>query len=94
MKAKLIPVLTEKSIRMAKDGSYTFRVDSSLTKSVIKVLIEDTFGVNVKNVRTIKEHGGVKRTWRGRKRETMPSKKAIVSLKGKDKIDLFEEATK
>lgn len=94
MKAKLTPVLTEKSLRAVKDGSYTFRVDSSLTKHAIKSLVEEVFGVKVKKVRTIKEHGETKRTWRGVKREVMPSKKAIVSLKGKDKIDLFEEAAK
>jgi len=94
MNAKLIPVLTEKSLRNAKEGIYTFRVDSSLTKHVIRKLIEETFGVNVTKVRTIKEQGRIKKNYRGQRREIMPSKKAMVSLKGKEKIDLFEEATK
>jgi large subunit ribosomal protein L23 len=89
---KLIPVFTEKSLDNAKKGKYTFRVEKGLTKNKIKDLVEKTFGVNVAKVWTMNESGELKRTMYGRKRKIMPKKKAIVSLKGKEKIDIFEEA--
>jgi large subunit ribosomal protein L23 len=88
---KLEPILTEKSLRDAKEGRYTFRVDPGLTKHKIRKLVEEVFGVHVTKVRTIKEKGEVKRTVFGKKRVITPKKKAIVTLKEKEKIDLFEE---
>jgi large subunit ribosomal protein L23 len=89
---KLEPVFTEKSLNEAKKGNYTFRVDRSLNKNQIKELVEKVFGVNVVNVRTQNEKKEQKRTVSGRKRVIMPRKKAVVSLKEKEKIDIFEEA--
>jgi len=94
MTLKLTPVLTEKSLRNAKEGLYTFRVDSSLTKNQIKELVNRVFKVNVTRVRTIKEQAVTKKNWAGRVKKVMPSKKAIVALKEKEKIEVFEKATK
>ncbi len=91
---KLEPIITEKSMNNAKEGKYTFRVGRSLNKIQIKKLIEETFGVHVTDVKTIRSRGGVKRTPQGRKRIIQPAKKAIVTLKDKEKIDLFEESKK
>lgn len=88
---KLEPIITEKTIELAKKGEYTFRVDRNMTKAKIKSLVENVFGVHVKRVRTTKEAGEVKRTIWGRKRVIKPGKKAIVKLAEKEKIDLFEE---
>lgn len=90
--AKLTPIFTEKSLSEAKKGKYTFRVGKGLTKTKIKKLVEEAFGVTVAKVWTLNESGEQKRTVLGRKRVILPKKKAIVSLKGKDKIDIFEEA--
>lgn len=87
---KLIPVLTEKSLEQAKNGNYTFWVDRDLTKHQIKKLVSQVFGVNVVRVRTMNVTGETKKTLTGRKREIQPRKKAIVTLKEKEKIDLFE----
>lgn len=89
---KLEPVLTEKSLKDASLGNYTFKVDPRMTKHQIKKMVEDTFGVKVTNVRTMNEAGEVKRTLFGRKKVIQPRKKAIVSLAEKEKIDIFEEA--
>lgn len=88
---KLQPVLTEKSLGEAKRGNYTFWVEPSLTKHQIKRLIDDVFGVKVTKVRTLNLKKMVRKTLAGRKRVLSARKKAIVTLSGKDKIDLFEE---
>lgn len=96
---RLEPILTEKSLGLAKDGNYTFRVDPRLNKFQIKELVEKTFGVIVSGVRTLNKAGEIKKTVQGRKRIIKPQKRAIVSLKTKDlpagkkgKIDVFEES--
>lgn len=87
---KIIPVLTEKSLDQAKEGNYTFWVDRRLNKNQIRKLIEEAFGVHVIRVRTINVRGETKRTFQGRKTVIKPRKKAMVTLKEKEKIDLFE----
>lgn len=88
---KIEPVLTEKSMKDAKDGKYTFRVPRGFNKYKIRELVEKTFGVNVTKVRTMREAGEIKRLMTGKTRIIKPRKKAIVTLKEKEKIDLFEE---
>nr|AKQ04350.1 50S ribosomal protein L23, large subunit ribosomal protein L23 [uncultured Microgenomates bacterium Rifle_16ft_4_minimus_5036] len=87
---KFVPVISEKSLQNAKVGKYTFKVDRGLTKHQIKKLIEEAFGVHVTNVNTINLRGEVKRTMAGRKKVVKPVKKAIVVLRDKEKIDIFE----
>ena len=91
---KLEPILTEKTLKLAEEGKYTFRVGLGLNKFQIKKLIEDVFGVHAVSVRTVKESGERRRTQRGTKRVILPEKKAIVTLKEKEKIDLFETKKK
>lgn len=90
---KLAPVLTEKTLEQAKKGKYTFKVGKGLNKNQIKKMVEDAFDVEVEKVRTMNDAGEEKRTVLGRKRVVMPQKKAVVSLKGKDKIEIFEETS-
>ena len=84
------PLVTEKTISLADKGKYTFWVGRNLNKYQIKELVEKTFGVHVVNVRTINQAGETKRTATGRKKIIKPRKKAIVTLKDKEKIDFFE----
>jgi large subunit ribosomal protein L23 len=91
---KLEPVITEKSMKLAEDGKYTFRVNPSLTKYDVKKLIEETFQVKVLNVYTLNSKGEVKRTMSGRRKIIKPAKKVIVKLGEKVKIDLFETKKK
>jgi len=91
---KLEPVLTEKTLKLAEEGKYTFRVSLGFNKSKIKKLVEKVFGVHVVSVKTIKEPGERKRTITGRYRKILPTKKAIVTLKEKEKIDVFETKKK
>ena len=91
---KLEPIITEKATNLAKEGKYSFRVDKGLTKDQIRELVSKTFGVKVLSVHTIKERGEVRKTSSGRKRIVKPTKKAIVQLGDKEKIDLFESKKK
>jgi ribosomal protein L23 len=87
---KLEPVISEKSLNLAKSGKYTFHTDPKLNKFQIKNLIETIFKVHVTQIATIHEHGETKKTAYGRKKTIKPGKKAIVTLKDKEKIDIFE----
>ena len=91
---KLIVLITEKSMRDAKSGKYTFEVEPKFSKSEIKKEVEDTFGVHVVKVRTSKVGGKQKRNMRGFKQISLPTKKVRVTLKEKESIDLFEEKKK
>jgi large subunit ribosomal protein L23 len=87
----LIPILTEKSIKNSKEGKYFFWVSFNLTKFQIKKLIEETFEVKVKSVRTMNYKALIKKNFAGKKRKVKAKKKAVVELTGKQKLDIFEE---
>jgi large subunit ribosomal protein L23 len=91
---KLEPIITEKTLNAAKRGEYTFRVGVGLNKHQIRSLIEKVFDVHVVAVRTMNVAGEVKRAYTGKRKEIKPSKKAIVTLKDKEKIALFDESKK
>lgn len=85
------PVITEKSMLAARTGVFTFQIDSSTSKSLVKQLVEKTFKVNVTRVNMAIHHQDAKRT--GAKRLLGISsqvKHALVSLKPGQKIDLFD----
>ena len=84
------PVITEKSsAAYGARKEYAFRVHSEATKPQIKVAIETLFKVSVTAVRTMIMRA--KRRTYGRYAGRRPSwKKAIVTLKEGDKINLFE----
>lgn len=90
----LNPIFTEKSLKLAKEGKYTFSVDRGLNKNQIKALIAKIFGVTVIEIKTISTAGEAGKNARGTKFTVNRGKKAIVTLKDKEKIDLFEEAKK
>ncbi len=85
------PVVSEKSYALMADGKYTFRVDDRAHKTQIRLAVEEVFGVDVVEVRTIKVRSKPKR--RGLHRGSTRSwKKAIVQLAPGDRIELFEGA--
>jgi ribosomal protein L23 len=88
------PIFTEKSLREAKNGNYTFKVDTHMDKKQIAAKIAHLFGVTVTGVRTLKTGPEKGRNARGRKFTKLSVKKAIISLKSGDKIDVFEEGKK
>ena len=90
----LKPIFTEKSLREAKNGNYTFKVPATMDKKQIAAKIAQLFGVKVVNVRTLKTGPEKGKNARGRKFSVAVTKKAIVTLKSGDKIDVFEEGKK
>jgi large subunit ribosomal protein L23 len=81
------PIITEKLAEMARDGKYAFVVASSANKAQIKKAISEIFKVNVVDVNTMITHGK-KRRVRYRVGRRPDRKKAIVTLKEGDKIEL------
>ena len=88
------PIITEKSTRAAGRKIYTFEMSTSDTKTQIKNLVENTFGVKVVAVKTATMTGKDYRTGRKWKRAHRSDwKKAMVEIKQDQKIDLFEAAS-
>lgn len=87
---KIQPLISEKSLDEAKKGFYTFKVDNAMNKHQIRRTIEQTFKVKVDDVRTMQIKAREKMNIWGRNKKVQAFKKAVVSLKGKDTIDIFE----
>jgi len=84
----LKPVISEKSYGLLEDNKYTFVVHPDANKTQIKIAIEQIFNVRVLGVHTLNRSGKRKRTRAGfgTRKDT---KRAIVSLKAGDTIELF-----
>ena len=83
------PVITEKSTSLQEEGKYAFEVSSRSNKILIKAAVEKAFNVKVTAVNVMNVRGKTKLI--GRRRVRMSSwKKAIVTLKEGEKIELFE----
>ena len=81
--------LTEKSNRQSSElGQYTFEVFAGATKHAVAAAVEQTFKVTVRRV-NVQNYLGKKRRGRGRPGMTSDYKKAIVTLKAGDKIELL-----
>jgi len=85
------PVVSEKSYALLDQGVYTFVVHSDANKVEIRQAVEAIFGVRVAKVNTLNRPGKRKRNRRnwtfGKRPDT---KRAVVTLVGADRIDLFE----
>lgn len=84
------PLLTEKSVRLARQNKYSFRVHPRATKVDIRNAVEKGFGVRVTSVNTMHVHGKKRRLGRFTQGKTADWKKAIVSLREGDRIPIFE----
>ncbi len=83
-------IVTERSTALKEaNGEYVFRVDKRATKPTIKQAVEQLFNVKVDRVHTMIMPGKVKRM--GRHEGKTPTwKKAVVRLKDKQVISMFE----
>lgn len=86
------PIITEKALTLANQkNTYTFQVSRSATKHQIKEAIEQLFPVQVVSIRTVSNQPEVKRTGKRRMQTTSGKvKKALVTLKAGDEINLFD----
>jgi large subunit ribosomal protein L23 len=87
----IAPVITEKSMKDAATGRYTFKVELDTNRPLIKQAIQDKFKVKVTKIMISLVKGKTDR--RGAKREEYVKtawKKATVQLAKDQKIGLFD----
>jgi len=83
----LSPIVTEKSTSLSEHNKVVFKVPNSSNKLILKKNIEKIFKVNVTKINIIKKQSKNKFT-RGRKVKIKGYKKAIITLKKGQSIDL------
>ncbi len=92
MKNTLIkPVITEKSMRLAATGVYTFEIEPHVTKTMLKVVLSELYGVHVVSVNTRVGHLEAKRT--GARRlpgKSGSTKFGLCRLKAGETLALFD----
>ena len=81
------PILTEKSTALSDQNKVVFRVPVKANKVNLKKSIEKIFKVDVIKINIINKHSRTKLT-RGRKVKVQGYKKAIITLKKGQSIDL------
>jgi large subunit ribosomal protein L23 len=85
------PVISEKSYSGVAHRQYTFQVHKDAHKTQIRQAVEQLFDVKVERVNIVKVQAKPKR--RGLFRGTKPGwKKAVVSLRAGDSIEIFQGA--
>ena len=81
------PVVTEKATLASEHNKVLFKVAGKATKPQIKAAVEAIFGVGVTGVNTIVQKGKTKK-WKGKPYTRSDVKKAIVTLKDGQSIDV------
>jgi len=85
----LRPLVTEKGVhRASRNNQYAFEIHRQATKTDVRAAVESLFNVTVEKVCT-QTRKGKSRRYRFRVGRTADWKKAIVHLKGDDRIDFF-----
>ena len=83
----LSPIVTEKSTSLSEQNKIVFKVPNKSNKSLLKKNIEKIFKVNVTKINIINKKTRDKST-RGKKVKVLGYKKAIITLKKGQNIDL------
>lgn len=83
------PLVTEKNTALQERNKYVFEVAREANKPQIKDAVEAAFKVTVTGVNTINVRGKTKK-YGGRVTQAPSWKKAVVTLKAGDKIQIFE----
>ena len=86
------PLITEKYTALQAEGKYAFEVAKTATKTQVKEAVEGAFSVKVTGLNLMTVAGKRRRLGR-RVLAAKPWKKAVVTLKPGDKIELFETAS-
>ena len=83
------PIISEKSTTLLAQNKYGFEVARGVSRTQIREAVEKAFGVSVTKVNVMTVHGKSRR--RGMRVVSTPSwRKAVVTLKSGDKIEIFE----
>ena len=81
------PIVTEKSTNLSEQNKIVFKVSNKLNKIILKKNIEKIFKVNVIKVNIINKQPR-KKNAKGKKVKIQGYKKAIITLKKGQNIDL------
>ena len=81
------PFMTEKSTNLSVNNKVVFKVNSTANNRSVKKSIEKIFKVNVIKINIINKQSRIKIT-RGKKAKVRGYKKAIITLKKGQNIDL------
>ena len=84
------PKVSESAIKQQTLGKYVFFVRKDATKNEVAKAIEAMYGVNVRKV-NIQMYSQRNHQFRGHKGKKSAFKKAIVSLKKGESLDVFSE---
>ncbi len=84
------PLVTEKTTMLAGHNKYAFAVALGANKLQIREAVEKAFNVHVEAVNTMRVRGKIKRMGRRRGGQQPDWKKAVVTLRAGDQIQLFE----
>ncbi|RIJ33278.1 50S ribosomal protein L23 [Henriciella algicola] len=85
--ALLAPHITEKATLLAEENKIVFQVPLTANKTEIKDAVENLFKVDVTKVNVIVQKGKTKR-FRGKLGQRSDTKKAIVTLKDGQSVDI------
>ena len=85
--AIISPVVTEKSTLAGQHNKYTFKVSVCACKTTIKQAVEGIFGVNVTKI-NVSNFDGKHKVFKGRQGQRNSYRKAVVTLKSGQSIDL------
>tara|TARA_B110000444_G_scaffold242463_1_gene259796 strand:+ start:53 stop:346 length:294 start_codon:yes stop_codon:yes gene_type:complete len=83
----LSPIVTEKSTNLSEQNKVVFKVPTTSNKKNLKKNIEKIFKVNVTKINIVNKQNRTKVT-RGKKVKVQGYKKAIITLKKGQSIDL------
>jgi large subunit ribosomal protein L23 len=83
----LSPIVTEKSTQLSEQNKIVFKVHAKANKKNLKTSLEKIFKVNVTKINIINKKNRIKVT-KGKKVKIQGYKKAIITLKKGQNIDL------
>jgi len=85
------PIVTEKSTLLQERDKYVFEVALTANKVLVREAVELAYAVKVTSVNILKSRGKMKR-YGPKPVRTPDRKKAVVTLKQGDRIQIFEGA--
>ena len=83
------PIISEKSTELMEQNKYVFQVARDANKLTVKQALKDLFNVTAESVNVLNVRGKNRRL-RFRVGKRAAWKKAIVTLRAGDKIEIFE----
>ena len=83
----IAPLITEKATLLSEQNKVVFKAPLTATKDEIKAAVEKLFKVKVVSVNTIRQKGKAK-VFKGIRGKRSDIKKAIVTLRDGDTIDV------